>query len=73
MQDVQRSISLRDLKWDDVDSFGKKHGFNERSPFVEYCIARTITKKRNEHLFTVMYILMLALMTVLLVLINMRI
>lgn len=73
MQDVQRSISLRELNWDDVDGFSRSHGFKDRSGFVEYCISKTIFKRRMQNIYAFLYILMLALMMVLLVIINLRI
>ena len=46
MDTPQRSISFRELSWDDVDSFAHNVGFKDRSPFIEYCIAKEIHRKR---------------------------
>ena len=50
MQLLQRSISFRELDWDDVDSYAKQHGFKDRSPFIEYCTGREIHRKRYEQI-----------------------
>ena len=46
MDTPQRSISFRDLNWDDVDKFAQHHGFKDRSPFIEYCTSKEIYHKR---------------------------
>ena len=73
MPDVQRSISLRDLKWDDVDVFARKHGFKDRSPFVEYCIGKTIHSKKLSVFYTVFVLLLLCLIMVILTYISLRV
>ena len=66
MQENIRSISFRDLKWENVDVFANKHGFKDRSPFVEYCVAKEVHKKKlgDLRLFEVIMILMMALLTI---------
>ena len=50
MDTPQRSISFRELSWDDVDSFARNNGFKDRSPFIEYCTAKEIHRKRFERI-----------------------
>lgn len=66
MQDVIRSISLRELTWDEVDNFSKKHGFRDRSPFVEYCVAKEMHKRKlgDMKAFEIGLLLMLAVLSV---------
>ena len=44
--DNRRTISFRDLSWDNVDEYIKKTTFKDRSPFVEYCVSKEIHKRR---------------------------
>ena len=47
MQDYnKRSISFRELLWDEVDGFARNHGFKDRSPFIEYCVSKEMYRKR---------------------------
>lgn len=57
MDNPQRSISFRELSWDDVDSFAKNHGFKDRSPFIEYCTSKIVHKNRFEKLNSVIHVL----------------
>ena len=50
MDTPQRSISFRDISWDEVDNFAHKIGFKDRSPFIEYCTAKEIHRKRFERI-----------------------
>jgi len=61
MDTPQRSISFRELSWDDVDNFAHKNGFKDRSPFIEYCAAKEIHRKRFERIRQVMSILIMLL------------
>jgi len=42
----QRSISFRELRWDEVDCFARENGFRDRSPFIEYCTSKEMYKKK---------------------------
>lgn len=68
MQDAVKSISLRELNWVDVDSFANNHGFKDRSPFVEYCVAKEMHKHKlgNMKVFEIVMLLMMAMITLLL-------
>ena len=46
MDNPQRSISFRELNWDDVDSSARDNGFRDRSPYIEYCVSKEIYRKR---------------------------
>lgn len=50
MDTPQRSISFRELSWDDVDSFAKANGFRDRSPFIEYCTSKEMFRKRFDRI-----------------------
>jgi hypothetical protein len=70
---TQRTISLRDLNWDAVDSYAQSHGFKDRSPYVEYCIAKDMHKQRYRNFYGVMMLLLLCLIMVLVSYISLRI
>lgn len=72
MQDKIKTIYLRDLSWVDVEGFARSIGFKDVSPFVEYCVSKTIHKKKLSGLYYIGTLLVYALIVVLLVLINMR-
>lgn len=73
MRDDVRTISLRSLSWDDVDGFARSHGFKDRSPFVEYCIEKTIHKDKYTFYYGLVVLLFLTLIMVLLTYVSLRI
>lgn len=61
--------SINKLTWDKVDYEAAKYGFKDRSKFIQYCIEKTILKKKHEKRYTVeITILMLCFMSFLLLL-----
>jgi len=61
MDNPQRSISFRELSWDDVDSFAKNHGFKDRSPFIEYCTSKVVNKSYYQKISNVVNTLVMLL------------
>ena len=69
-----RSISFRELNWDEIDTFAKSHGFKDRSPFIESCVKTVIKHKRlgNLKIIEVITLLLLAIVTLMISLIIIR-
>lgn len=67
MQDLVKSISFRELSWDDVDNFAKGHGFKDRSPFIEYCVSKQIHKKKlgDMRIYEIIMLLLIAMTSIL--------
>jgi metal-responsive CopG/Arc/MetJ family transcriptional regulator len=65
MQDVQRSISFRELSWDEIDIYAKSHGFKDRSPFIEHCVKNEVypKHKKNVKIVDIAILLLLAIIT----------
>jgi len=74
MQQLQRSISFRNIKWEDVDTFAHQHGFKDRSNFIEYCTSKEIHHKRlgNLKIVEIMMLLGIALTVLMLLLLYVR-
>lgn len=74
MQDVQRSISFRELSWDDIDIYAKSHGFKDRSPFIEHCVKREVypKHKKNIKIVDIAILLLLAIVTLMISMLLLR-
>ena len=74
MQDASnRTISLRELKWDVVDKSAREHDFLDRSPFVEFCLMQVIYPKRNKHLnMRTLEVIVLILMAIMMLILLLR-
>lgn len=67
--EMNRSISFRTLKWDEVDEYAKHTVFKDRSSFVEYCVEKEIHHKKLGDLKIVELLLLFGMaLTVLLLL-----
>ena len=73
-QEPNKSISLRDITWDEVDYYSRKIGFKDRSPFVEYCIDKEMHPKKRNSLknIEIITLLFLAILTLMICLIFIR-
>ena len=47
MQDKIKTISLRDISWDDVKNHANGVGFKDLSPYIEYCIGKDMYKTKS--------------------------
>jgi hypothetical protein len=75
MQDAaNRTISLRELNWVEVDKSAREHDFLDRSPFVEYCISKEINPKkyRDKRVFEVIVMILMAVSILLLLILFLR-
>jgi hypothetical protein len=70
MQETIKTISFRELKWTDVDVFANKHGFKDRSPFVEYCVAKEVHRRRfkDKKIFEIISLLLMVIILLMLLL-----
>jgi hypothetical protein len=73
-RDDLRSVSFRELSWDDIDTYAKSHGFRDRSPFIEYCVNKEVhpKHKKNIKIVDIAILLLLAIATLMISMLLLR-